>query len=983
MSQHRNREEVVNTQLAILISRLGVTADAETIHVHGKYRPDVLFQLRGLRVVLEGKFADHPGAEDVVLDDARKRVKNGVAHIAVAVVYPVLLRSTPTTQVLDVLNNASLKYRIIAETHENEVWFDGTPSSLMDALRRSQEALTKDDIVEQTAKSLSEKLQGVSQLWMGETGACDRLSRILGITAPKGETSDKAAGRRATAAKVAALVLANAYIFQEQLARTDERIDTLRTLQRNSDLVEATSKHWRWIWENINYVPIFQLGERVLAELPASAHSTVAVRSLLAEAQAICTQQAALRHDLMGRIYHWLLHYAKYLGTYYTSVSAATLLLKLALDADWKQDFGSARELADFKVADLACGTGTLLMAAAQALTDRYIRERASSDTRTLGDKDISVLHQTLMQNVLHGYDVLTSAVHLTASTLALLAPEVAFRNMNLFVMPLGIDQGSARLGSLDFLTTDEPKTQFALDDTQLDTVRTGVARTTYANAKVPLLDLCVMNPPFVRSVGGNLLFGSYPDERGVLQRDLKRQMHLAQVSASTTAGLGSVFVALADKRMKVGGRLAFVLPAALASGEAWGLTRRLIAGRYQLETVVASHDAERPNFSENTDLSEILFIARKLGPGEKPGETRFINLWRNPRSIHEAIDLANRIDQVKAPISVLDVGHTSVRGPSSKIGEVVTTPAPQANENWTGCLFAQTELLRTSWSLERGTLRIPGSASTIPVPMCRFDRLGGLGYDRRDIHDAFTVSTDDWSPYDAFWNHESDKVRTIGQTPTAKLIARTSAAAGRKLKSATDVWAKSGKILVAERLRTNTHRLIGIGFETDVLGATWWAFRPEGLNDAQVKALLLWLNSSLSLLLYFGRRVITEGAWMQMKKPAWASMPVLDVRALSPDQVNALAKGYDEVSSQELKPLAKLDSDPTRKAIDDLISTALGAPSLVGVRELLAREPGLIGKKAKPRAAANKEHTDSPDDEEEPEVEAAKPERRRKRSGG
>ena len=40
-------------------------------------------------------------------------------------------------------------------------------------------------------------------------------------------------------------------------------------------------------------------------------------------------------HDLMGRIYHWLLHHAKYLGTYYTSVSAATLLLKVALDLKW------------------------------------------------------------------------------------------------------------------------------------------------------------------------------------------------------------------------------------------------------------------------------------------------------------------------------------------------------------------------------------------------------------------------------------------------------------------------------------------------------------------------------------------------------------------------------------------------------------------------------------------------------------------------
>jgi hypothetical protein len=44
------------------------------------------------------------------------------------------------------------------------------------------------------------------------------------------------------------------------------------------------------------------------------------------------------------------------------------------------------------------------------------------------------------MEDVLHGYDVLPSAVHLTASTLAMLAPEVAFVHMALYVMPLGMD---------------------------------------------------------------------------------------------------------------------------------------------------------------------------------------------------------------------------------------------------------------------------------------------------------------------------------------------------------------------------------------------------------------------------------------------------------------------------------------------------------------------------------------------------------------
>jgi hypothetical protein len=955
MSKQRNREEVVNTQLAILISSLGVTANAETIHVHGRHRPDVLFELRGLRVVIEGKFADHPNADEVVLEDARKRVRSGIAHIAAAAIYPRALRNIPTTKILEALRTSQLKYRIVTETHETGDWFEGDPASFMDALRHAQEALTKDDIVEQTAKSLSVQLEGVAKLWMGQKGATDRLSTILGLSPPKGETNEKAQERRETAAKVSALVLANAFIFQEQLAGSDGRVTTLRKLEKEKDLVGATAKHWKWIWENINYVPIFQLGERVLNELPINANSDLATRSLLTEAIQICVQQAALRHDLMGRIYHWLLHHAKYLGTYYTSVSAATLLLKLTIAAEWKQDFSDPAELASFKVADLACGTGTLLMASASALSDAYIRQRAANDL-PLEARDMSTLHRTLMENVLHGYDVLPSAVHLTASTLAMLAPDVAFVRMGLFVMPLGMDHGVAKLGSLDFLTSDSVKTQMALDYSHIETIRTGAGFSNAANAELPSLDLCVMNPPFVRSVGGNLLFGSFPDERGRLQTELKRRVK--DIGASATAGLGSVFVALADRWLKPEGRLAFVLPAALVSGEAWADTRALIADRYHLETVVSSHDAERPNFSENTDLSEILFIARKLKHKETSGRTTYISLWRNPRSIHESIDLANRIIHVDAPVTIEGSGITTISGPSGKLGELTTIPAAVGEQNWTGALFAQTELIRACWGLQHGNLRIPG-LDAFKIPVCRLDTLGGLGYDRRDIHDAFKVSTEDWSPYPAFWSHESEKVRTIAQSPTANLLARTEPAKGRRLKSAMDVWSKAGRILLVERLRTNTHRVIAVGFEKEVLGNTWWAFKPQDLTQQQEKVLLLWLNSSLSLLLFFGRRVITQGAWMQMKKPAWASMPILDVRALSSKKLATLEAHYDSLSREALQPLAQLKTDIIRCKIDAAISGALSIPDFVFIRELLEREPGLSAKDIVPRKINTQEESD------------------------
>ena len=715
-------------------------------------------------------------------------------------------------------------------------------------------------------------------------------------------------------------------------------------MKRSRDLIEATSEHWHWIWENINYVPIFQLGERIFDELPGSPSTTEIVKSLLDEARKICAEQAALRHDLMGRIYHRLLHHAKYLGTYYTSVSAATLLLKVALNLEWPNDFGSAKELANFKVADLACGTGTLLMAGAQALTDSFITIRAESD-RDIETKDLSVLHSTLMQNVIHGYDILPSAVHLTASTLALLAPEVAFRQMNLFVMPIGMDHRYARLGSLDFLDTNPVQIQFTLDNTQLDTLRTGAAESGYKEARVPKLDLCVMNPPFVSSRYGNRLFGSHsPEDRTKLQKAFSAQAKERNISA--TAGLGALFVPLADLYTKRGGRIAFVLPIALASGEAWGAVRQFIADRYHLEVVITSHDPSRTSFSENTDLSELLFVARKLKKGEQAGDTTYVALRRNPTTIHEALDLAARLSTGFRRMAGKKTSVT-IRSSVRALGEITSLPAPKGNDNWTSALFSQSFLARVHWGLDKNSrLAMPGAPEQQSVPLCRLDALGGLGYDVRDITDAFEVdqTASQWTPYPGFWNHNAKRVVQISQTPNAFLIARTEPIEGRNLKSAGAVWRKAGRILLVSRLWPITQKVLATGFDKKVLGNTWWAFDDGNLSPEERQALLLWMNSTLGLLFYYGRRAITRSAWMQMKKPAWQAMPVLDVRNLDQEHMASLSATYDLVSKKTLLPLAQLDSDPTRIQIDEALCEVLSLPSLSPIRELLVREPGLTG---------------------------------------
>ena len=164
-------------------------------------------------------------------------------------------------------------------------------------------------------------------------------------------------------------------------------------------------------------------------------------------------------------------------------------------------------------------------MAAADVIVDNHIRD--SAEKKRL--PQLSKLHSVVVEKVLYGFDVLHSAIHLTASTLALRVPDAPINVTNLSVLPLGgMDN---KLGSLEFL---EENTVAAT--TLFSQMPTRILGKKAAKAKVslPELDLCIMNPPFTRSVGGNLLFGNLPiAERKEMQRRLSKLVSHQTLPAS------------------------------------------------------------------------------------------------------------------------------------------------------------------------------------------------------------------------------------------------------------------------------------------------------------------------------------------------------------------------------------------------------------------------------------------------------------------
>jgi hypothetical protein len=463
------------------------------------------------------------------------------------------------------------------------------------------------------------------------------------------------------------------------------------------------------------------------------------------------------------------------------------------------------------------------------------------------------------------------------------------------------------------------------------------------------------MNPPFTRSVGGNLLFGSLPeDQRKKMQDKLRALLATAgggktgKLLASSTAGLGAVFVAVANPHIKEGGCLSLVLPEALAFGAAWQKTRQLFERDYSMKVIIASHDPVRWNFSENTSLSEVLVVARKKVSAAPATDDRTvcINLWKNTATPVDALALADSI--LKATPAELDksgMGVCPLYTGGVKRGEAVSIAwSAIRNTQWYPIAFAQTELLRVAHHLRTGALYQVGKGVVGKLPLIQLDALGKLGPDRRDIYDGF-MAVDTKTAYPAFWSHNAEDVVTLEQEPNKYLNPRTKAIKGRNLRRVDLLWPRAGRIMIAERMRLNTQRLTTVRLPEPALSNVWWPLALHADDPDNEKVLALWLNSTLGLVLMLSYRVPTEGPWIQSKKPSLNIVPVLNPTMLKAAQKAVLVKAYDSLCAEKLRPLSEMREDTVRADIDAAIEKAVGFPTLDVVRDLLAIEPIISAK--------------------------------------
>ena len=950
------REEAVNALFAEVLRDHGIDALAERRRREGI--PDVLVELgAGNTVLIECKWEDASGPLESQLDRRLDEFPEMMA--AIGVLYPLdlrYMRDPRTCLERDRLLQWWL-HGTRGEARSDRPIRIGSVTDLADYLRVLSLEVEAADRVAAAAKVIGYRVEQAARQLESHARTRHRVSDLI---AESDQEKDRAAALR-----IGCLVLFNALAFHERLTDVSGGLLSVEEsweqgvnsphepwhhVDRAAEMLEARGRGlkglrqtWRHICENIDYVPVFELALDILHILETSPPK-VQEPVMAPLIRAMNETHHLEGHDLSGRLFHTLLTDAKFTGAYYTSVPAATMLARLVFH-DWPPhvDWKDHEFPASLNVADLACGTGTLLMAVASEAERRH---------KSAGGRHAAELHKAMVEQALHGYDVQLTAVHFAATSLAMLNPNIQFDRMNLYVMALGAEGSNVALGSLDFMGGDEVAVQFALSPDSMGVNARQIRETgrVYGGgsqgarqgvtATLPDIDLAIMNPPFTRSVIGNLLFGSLPKtERRKLQDELSRRLKSRQASA--TAGLGAAFVATAAPKLRPGeGRLALVLPLTVCTGPSWEQTRALIERDFVLDMVIASHDPTRWNFSDSTDLSEALLIAtrRPLNGPTTEHRTTFVNLWLNPDGIVDAHRIAESA-ATTTPANIEDTGTALLEVDRRHVGEVLSIPETKlVGRQWYGVQFARADVTRSALRLlDDGEVWVPGQSKSASIPLCGLGELGQIGPDIRDVRDGFEP-IDSVTAYPMVANHDTEKRKRLATEPDKYLSPLVQPRPGRRLKPLNQLWPKAGRVLVGARFWLNTVRVAAMRSETSVLASMWW---PVRIDDIAVeKALTLWMNSTPGLLTLLAVRNTTRGSWVQWKKVDLNKTPVLDPRRLSPSQLQRLSDLFDALSEEEFERLPGMAHCPTRKRLDDGVSEILGLPDLSTLRDLLASEP-------------------------------------------
>ena len=645
-------------------------------------------------------------------------------------------------------------------------------------------------------------------------------------------------------------------------------------------------------------------------------------------------------HDLSGTVFQRLIADRKFLATFYTRPESAALLAHLAIpdDGGW----GNAERVKNFRIADYACGTGTLIHAAYRRLNQLH----------WFAGGDPEELHPHMMENALTACDVLPSSVHLTASMLSSSHPKQRYEGSRTIVMNYGkSEHGAVSIGSLDLLGGTGVARPLIPLHTGTAITGTGETRSELDVDMPPLSqNLVIMNPPFT-SGGSDYTAGNpagYNKKQfhglGTDWETQERMFSLARNYAKGTcahgyAGIASWFVALANNMVKGSGTIALVLPMTALQGMSWQKVRQMISCGYRDVAIltIAAARQDHQSFSADTGMAETLVVGRKTSDAAR-GRGLFVSLKRRPASEMEAMEIARAIRNVAGDSAVRTLedgpfGGSPLFVGSEQIGEMIDAPLTK-DAPWSAAGISDFAVVQATFQIAKGSVWLPQmqEKDALHIPTTTIQHVCQVGINHNNIvgngsQTAFRLikRPSASSTYPMLWNHNAQIETRMIVLPDSEGRVKL----GREQR-ANQIWKTRSHAHYNADHRFTSQPLSVAFTEKQAIGGRAW--KNVKFDDrAQEIAYTLWGNTTLGLLCYWWHSSRQQAGRGSMPITAIRSMPTLDVTKLTQAQLDKAKQIFEDMRELQFLPANEAYRDNTRKELDyRVLIEMLGLPESI-----------------------------------------------------
>ena len=739
--------------------------------------------------------------------------------------------------------------------------------------------------------------------------------------------------------RMAALIITDAFVFQSSLAGKSEMesVRSLRQLLPTIDYADVIAG-WNTILK-VNYRPIFEDARDLVEALATDDKLVKPVLTLLCEAaRDLVDTGIAQIHELSGIVFQKLITDRKYVKANYTLPESAVLLSTLVLP---KLPEGKLP-----KVADFACGTGALLNGVYQRILSLYEQQGGNG-------RDI---HQKMLEQNIGGADIMPNATHLTAAALASTYSDIKIEGTRILTAPYGLmDDGSYAIGSLELLD------DMSLLDTDAEQI--GGQENTVVKLQQAFehgeFDIVIQNPPFTRAgsdsntdVPKSTFQGSDRSEEDQKMMQAALKLKDRRVSDGI-ADFAPNFVDLADKKLKRGGTMGFVLLLTVLRSPITQKIRDMWATEYHNVVVITipKRKAEDCAFSADTKKAECIVVATK-GIGENTGRGKFVCLKQRPQKPLEAMEIANQILRSKSIRKLEDApnGGDIISMGDTNNGQMLDCPIKDGVE-WIATRARSMALLQSAHKLAAGELHLPMEREPIPIDICRMQDIAKIGSADLYRKDGPFIMVEGWEPnsdgYDALWKVNAPLQRTIVALPDSKAIPRSTENA--TVKRALDCMSKTHYHI---NLRFTSNSIISSYTEDPSIGIR--SMINVLLNDSRHEiAWTLWCNSTLGFFCHWLHSSKQDMGRGTLRQQTLGTLPTLNVRRLSNKQLANAETIFERLKYKRMLPFNECDHDPVRHELDTgLLTEVLGIKN-IGVltamqtlREMLCAEPSIHGGK-------------------------------------